>query len=143
LVRLLGNELRARKNALAAPVSAECGKILEEGLGEVQEMIDICDFAVGLSRQLYGLTMLSERLGHSMREIWHPMGVYGVITVFNFPVAVWAWNVALALVFGNSVIWKPSKKTPLTAIAVRRLVASVVADFLATQNGRRFADHAR
>jgi aldehyde dehydrogenase (NAD+) len=130
-VRLLGDELRANKEPLARLVSLECGKILQEGLGEVQEMIDICDFAVGLSRQLYGLTMPSERPGHSMRELWHPMGVCGVITAFNFPVAVWAWNAALALVCGNSVLWKPSEKTPLTALAVQKLVARV---------GARFAD---
>ena len=128
-VRLLGNELRARKEALAALVSAECGKILQEGLGEVQEMIDICDFAVGLSRQLYGLTMPSERPGHAMRELWQPMGPCGVITAFNFPVAVWSWNAALAFVCGNPVIWKPSEKTPLTAMALHRIVEKVAADF--------------
>ncbi|MEZ5561054.1 MAG: aldehyde dehydrogenase family protein [Pseudomonadales bacterium] len=128
-VRLLGDALRARKEPLARLVSLECGKILQEGLGEVQEMIDICDFAVGLSRQLYGLTMPSERPGHSMRELWHPMGVCGVITAFNFPVAVWAWNAALALVCGNSVIWKPSDKTPLTALAVQGIVTRVAERF--------------
>ncbi|MDO4682434.1 MAG: aldehyde dehydrogenase family protein [Lautropia sp.] len=121
LVRLLGEELRAEKEALGQLVSLEAGKILTEGLGEVQEMIDICDFAVGLSRQLYGLTIASERPGHRMMETWHPLGVVGVITAFNFPVAVWAWNTALALVCGNSVLWKPSEKTPLTALATQAL----------------------
>jgi aldehyde dehydrogenase (NAD+) len=128
-VRLLGAELRAGKQELAALVSTECGKILAEGLGEVQEMIDICDFAVGLSRQLYGLTMPSERPGHHMREIWHPLGVCGVISAFNFPVAVWSWNAALAFVCGNPVIWKPSEKTPLTALAVQKIVARVADEF--------------
>ncbi|MDD7973358.1 aldehyde dehydrogenase family protein [Roseinatronobacter alkalisoli] len=117
LVRLLGEELRAAKDALGAVVTLEAGKITSEGLGEVQEMIDICDFAVGLSRQLYGLTIASERPGHRMMETWHPMGPTAVITAFNFPVAVWSWNTALALVCGNPVIWKPSEKTPLTALA--------------------------
>lgn len=121
LVRLLGEELRAEKDALGQLVSLEAGKILTEGLGEVQEMIDICDFAVGLSRQLYGLTIASERPGHRMMETWHPLGVVGVITAFNFPVAVWAWNTALALVAGNAVLWKPSEKTPLTALATQAL----------------------
>ena len=128
-VRLLGEELRAQKSALASLVSVESGKILQEGLGEVQEMIDICDFAVGLSRQLYGLTMPSERPGHSMRELWQPMGVCGVITAFNFPVAVWAWNAALALVCGNPVIWKPSEQTPLCGLAVQKLFDRVAANF--------------
>ncbi|MET0543590.1 MAG: aldehyde dehydrogenase family protein [Variovorax sp.] len=117
LVRLLGEELRAEKSALGKLVSIETGKILSEGFGEVQEMIDICDFAVGLSRQLYGLTIASERPGHRMMETWHPLGVVGVISAFNFPVAVWAWNSALAVVCGNAVVWKPSEKTPLTALA--------------------------
>jgi aldehyde dehydrogenase (NAD+) len=117
LIRLLGEELRAAKEDLGRLVSLECGKILQEGYGEVQEMIDICDFAVGLSRQLYGLTIASERPGHHMRETWHPMGLCGVISAFNFPVAVWSWNAALALVCGDPVIWKPSEKTPLTALA--------------------------
>ena len=121
LVRLLGEELRREKAALGALVTLECGKIAQEGLGEVQEMIDICDFAVGLSRQLYGLTIASERPGHAMRETWHPMGVCAVISAFNFPVAVWSWNAALALVCGDPVIWKPSEKTPLTALAVERI----------------------
>ena len=119
LVRLLGEELRAQKQALGGLITLEVGKIRTEGLGEVQEMIDICDFAVGLSRQLYGLTMASERPGHRMMETWHPLGVVGVITAFNFPVAVWAWNAALALVCGNAVLWKPSDKAPLCALAVQ------------------------
>lgn len=118
LVRLLGEELRREKAALARLVSLESGKILSEGQGEVQEMIDICDFAVGLSRQLHGLTIASERPDHRMMETWHPLGVVGIITAFNFPVAVWAWNAALALVAGDSIVWKPSEKTPLTAAAV-------------------------
>jgi aldehyde dehydrogenase (NAD+) len=121
LVRLIGEELRAAKESLARLVTLEAGKIVQEGLGEVQEMIDICDYAVGLSRQLYGLTIASERPNHRMIEQWHPLGVVGVITAFNFPVAVWAWNAALALVCGDPVIWKPSEKTPLTAAAVMAL----------------------
>jgi len=129
LVRLLGEELRAEKENLGRLVTLETGKILQEGLGEVQEMIDICDFAVGLSRQLYGLTIASERPGHAMRENWHPMGVCGVVTAFNFPVAVWAWNATLAFVCGNSMIWKPSEKTPLCALAVEKIFASALAKF--------------
>jgi aldehyde dehydrogenase (NAD+) len=121
LVRLFGEVLREEKAALGRLVSLEAGKILQEGLGEVQEMIDICDFAVGLSRQLYGLTIATERPGHRMMETWHPLGVVGVISAFNFPVAVWAWNACLAFVCGDSVVWKPSEKTPLTAAAVQRL----------------------
>jgi aldehyde dehydrogenase (NAD+) len=121
LIRLLAEELRAEKEALGALVTIETGKILSEGRGEVQEMIDICDFAVGLSRQLYGLTIASERPGHRMMETWHPLGVVGVISAFNFPVAVWSWNFALAIVCGNSVVWKPSEKTPLTALACQAL----------------------
>ena len=121
LVRLLGEELRTHKQALGTLVSLEAGKVLSEGLGEVQEMIDICDFAVGLSRQLYGLTIASERPGHRMMETWHPLGMVGVITAFNFPVAVWAWNAALALVCGDTVVWKPSEKTPLCALAVQAI----------------------
>jgi aldehyde dehydrogenase (NAD+) len=121
LVRLFGEELRAHKNELGRLVTLEAGKILQEGLGEVQEMIDICDFAVGLSRQLYGLTIASERPGHRMMEQWHPAGPVAVISAFNFPVAVWAWNAALALVCGDPVIWKPSEKTPLTALATQAL----------------------
>ena len=122
LVRLLGEELRLHKAALGTLVTLEAGKIASEGQGEVQEMIDICDFAVGLSRQLHGLTMASERPDHRMMEQWHPLGVVGVISAFNFPVAVWAWNAALALVCGDPVVWKPSEKTPLTALAVQALV---------------------
>ncbi|KAF1023894.1 MAG: Succinate-semialdehyde dehydrogenase [NADP(+)] [Paracidovorax wautersii] len=129
LIRLLGEELRAEKAALGQLVSIEAGKILTEGLGEVQEMIDICDFAVGLSRQLYGLTIASERPGHRMMETWHPLGVVGVITAFNFPVAVWAWNTALAVVAGNAVLWKPSEKTPLTALASQALFERAVRRF--------------
>jgi aldehyde dehydrogenase (NAD+) len=129
LVRLLGEELRASKDDLGALVSLECGKIRQEGLGEVQEMIDICDFAVGLSRQLHGLTIASERPGHAMRETWHPMGPCAVITAFNFPVAVWAWNAALALVCGDPVIWKPSEKTPLTALATHGIFQRAVDRF--------------
>ena len=129
LVRLFGEELRANKDALGRLVTLEAGKILQEGLGEVQEMIDICDFAVGLSRQLYGLTIASERPGHRMMETWHPLGPVGVISAFNFPVAVWAWNAALAVVCGDSVLWKPSEKTPLTAVATQKLFERAVAKF--------------
>jgi len=129
LVRLLGNILREKKEALGALVSLECGKIYQEGLGEVQEMIDICDFAVGQARQLYGLTIASERPSHKMREYWQPMGPIGVISAFNFPVAVWSWNTALAIVCGNSVIWKPSEKTPLTALACQKIFDQAVAQF--------------
>ena len=121
LIRLLGEELRAHKEPLGRLVSVENGKILAEGMGEVQEMIDICDFAVGLSRQLYGLTIASERPGHRMMETWHPLGAIGVITAFNFPVAVWSWNFALAIVCGNTVVWKPSRSTPVTALACAAL----------------------
>lgn len=129
LVRLLGDRLRAHKEDLGRLVTIESGKILSEGLGEVQEMIDICDFAVGLSRQLYGLTIPSERPGHHMRETWHPLGPVAIISAFNFPVAVWSWNAALALVCGNSCIWKPSEKTPLTALAVQALFDRAAAQF--------------
>lgn len=129
LVRLLGEELRAAKDDLAMLVTLEAGKVVSEGLGEVQEMIDICEFAVGLSRQLYGLTLPSERPGHHMRETWQPMGPVGIITAFNFPVAVWAWNAALALVCGDPVIWKPSEKTPLTALAVQAVFERAAARF--------------
>jgi len=129
LVRLIGDELRAEKENLGRLVTLECGKIYQEGLGEVQEMIDICDFAVGLSRQLYGLTMASERPGHSMRETWHPMGPCGIITAFNFPVAPWCWNAALALVCGDPVIWKPSEKTPLTALATQKICDQALKKF--------------
>jgi len=121
LVRLFGEELRAAKEALGAVVTLEVGKIVSEGLGEVQEMIDVCDFAVGLSRQIYGLTIASERPGHRMMEVWHPMGPCAVISAFNFPVAVWSWNAALALVCGDPVIWKPSEKTPLSALAAMKV----------------------
>ncbi|MEZ5297245.1 MAG: aldehyde dehydrogenase family protein [Ilumatobacteraceae bacterium] len=117
VVRRLGELLREHKSQLGELVSIEAGKIRSEGLGEVQEMIDICDFAVGLSRQLHGLTIASERPGHRLMETWHPMGPVGVISAFNFPVAVWSWNAALAIVAGDPVIWKPSDKTPLTALA--------------------------
>ena len=129
LVRLLGEELRAAKEPLARLVTLESGKIVQEGLGEVQEMIDICDFAVGLSRQLYGLTIASERPNHRMMEQWHPLGPVLVISAFNFPVAVWAWNATLALVCGNPVIWKPSEKTPLTAEAVMALARRALERF--------------
>ncbi len=129
LVRLLGEELRGAKDDLGRLVTLDCGKILSEGLGEVQEMIDICDFAVGLSRQLYGLTIASERPGHRMMETWHPLGVTAVISAFNFPVAVWSWNTALALVCGNPVIWKPSEKTPLTAIACHAALERAIERF--------------
>jgi aldehyde dehydrogenase (NAD+) len=129
LVRLLGEELRRSKEDLGRLVTIETGKILSEGLGEVQEMIDICDFAVGLSRQLYGLTIATERPGHRMMETWHPAGVCGIVTAFNFPVAVWCWNAALALVCGDAVVWKPSEKTPLTAYAVQAVMERALARF--------------
>jgi aldehyde dehydrogenase (NAD+) len=129
LVRLFGEELRAAKADLARLVTLEAGKIVSEGLGEVQEMIDICDFAVGLSRQLYGLTLASERPGHHMRETWQPLGPVLVISAFNFPVAVWAWNACLALVCGDPVIWKPSEKTPLTALATQAVFERALARF--------------
>lgn len=121
LMRVFAEELRAEKESLGKLISIETGKILTEGLGEVQEMIDVCDLAVGLSRQLYGLTMTSERPGHKIMETWHPLGVVGVITAFNFPAAVWCWNFALAIVCGNSVVWKPSEKTPLAALACQAI----------------------
>lgn len=129
LVRLYAEILREKKEALGALVTLECGKIYQEGLGEVQEMIDICDFAVGLSRQLYGLTIASERPQHKMREIWQPLGPVGIISAFNFPVAVWSWNAALALVCGDSILWKPSEKTPLTAIACQKLFEEACSKF--------------
>ncbi|HST92790.1 MAG TPA: aldehyde dehydrogenase family protein [Brevundimonas sp.] len=129
LVRLLGEELRVSKDDLARLVTLEAGKIVSEGLGEVQEMIDICDFAVGLSRQLYGLTLASERPGHHMRETYQPLGPVLVISAFNFPVAVWAWNACLALVCGDPVIWKPSEKTPLTALATQAVFDRALARF--------------
>ena len=125
IVRQIGDELRLHKEALGTLVSYEMGKSLQEGLGEVQEMIDICDFAVGLSRQLYGLTMHSERPGHRMYEQWHPLGVVGIISAFNFPVAVWSWNAMLAWVCGNTCVWKPSEKAPLCGIACQHIVSQV------------------
>jgi len=125
IVREIADELRLRKAALGALVTLEMGKILAEGLGEVQEMIDVADFAVGLSRQLYGITMTSERPGHRMYEQWHPLGVAGVITAFNFPVAVWSWNALIAAVCGDCVVWKPSEETPLAAIAVQKICRRV------------------
>jgi len=129
LIRLFGEELRANKGDLGRLVTLEAGKVVSEGLGEVQEMIDICDFAVGLSRQLYGRTIATERADHRMMETWQPMGVTGIISAFNFPVAVWAWNAALALVCGNAVVWKPSEKTPLTALATHALFDRAAARF--------------
>jgi aldehyde dehydrogenase (NAD+) len=134
LVRRYGDELRKYKADLARLITLEVGKIATESLGEVQEMIDICDYAVGLSRQLQGRTIASERPGHALRELWHPLGVVAVITAFNFPGAVWAWNTALALVCGDTVIWKPSEKAPLTAIAASSLLDRVVAEFGAPAN---------
>jgi len=125
IVRQFGDALRQQKDNLGALVSYEMGKSLQEGLGEVQEMIDICDFAVGLSRQLYGMTTHSERPGHRMYEQWHPLGICGIISAFNFPVAVWSWNTALAWVCGDVCIWKPSEKTPLTAVACQKIIAQV------------------
>jgi aldehyde dehydrogenase (NAD+) len=127
IVRQIGEALRTKKHALGSLVSYEMGKSLQEGLGEVQEMIDICDFAVGLSRQLHGLTMHSERPSHRMYEQWHPLGVVGIISSFNFPVAVWSWNTMLAWVCGNTCVWKPSEKTPLCAVACQKIVAEVFA----------------
>lgn len=135
LVRLLGEELRSAKEALGHLVTIEAGKIVSEGLGEVQEMIDICTYAAGLSRQLCGLTIASERSMHRMMETWHPLGVTGIISAFNFPVAVWAWNAALALVCGNSIIWKPSEKTPLCALAVQSLLERACRNFGDTPAG--------
>ena len=126
IVRQFGDALRENKTDLGTLVSVEMGKSLQEGMGEVQEMIDICDFAVGLSRQLYGLTMHSERPSHRMYEQWHPMGIVGIISAFNFPVAVWSWNTALAWVCGNVCVWKPSSKTPLCAIACQNIIAKVL-----------------
>jgi len=122
LVRALGEKARQHKETLARLVTIETGKILQEGLGEVQEVVDICEFALGLSRQLYGLTIASERADHKLLETWHPLGVVGVISAFNFPMAVWAWNAALALVCGNTLVWKPSEKTPLSALAINGLL---------------------
>ena len=135
LVRLFGQKLREHKSALGRLVTLEVGKPISEGMGEVQEMIDICDFAVGLSRQLYGLTMASERADHHMREAWYPVGPVGIISAFNFPVAVWAWNAALALVCGDSILWKPSEKAPLTAFAAHELLLATIRDFAAAPPG--------
>ena len=129
LVRLFGEELRAAKADLARVVTLEAGKIVSEALGEVQEMIDICDYAVGLSRQLFGLTIATERSDHRMMETWHPLGVVGVISAFNFPVAVWSWNSALAFVCGDACVWKPSEKTPLTALATQALFERALEKF--------------
>jgi aldehyde dehydrogenase (NAD+) len=126
IVRQIGDRLREHKDALGKLVTYEMGKILQEGLGEVQEMIDICDFSVGLSRQLYGLTMHSERPDHRMYEQWHPLGIVGIISAFNFPVAVWSWNAMIAAVCGDVCVWKPSEKTPLTAIACQNIIADVL-----------------
>src|ERR1051325_11655834 len=126
IVRQIGNALREKKEALGALVTLETGKIRAEGEGEVQEMIDIADFAVGLSRQLYGLTMHSERPRHRMYEQWHPLGVVGIISAFNFPVAVWSWNAFIAWVYGDTCVWKPSEKTPMTAIACQHIVSEVL-----------------
>src|SRR5687768_16018936 len=126
MVREIGDELRRCKDDLGALVTLETGKILAEGKGEVQEMIDIADFATGLSRQLYGLTMHSERPSHRLYEQWHPLGVAGVISAFNFPVAVWSWNALIAAVCGDCVVWKPSEETPLTAIAVQTICHRVM-----------------
>jgi aldehyde dehydrogenase (NAD+) len=135
LVRLFGEELRASKADLAGLVTLEAGKIVSEANGEVQEMIDICDYAVGLSRQLFGLTLATERPDHRMMETWHPLGVVGVISAFNFPVAVWSWNAALAFICGDAVIWKPSEKTPLTALAVQALFERALAKFADAPKG--------
>ncbi|MBM3676915.1 MAG: aldehyde dehydrogenase family protein [Actinobacteria bacterium] len=135
LVRLLGDELRREKDALGALVTLEVGKIAQEGLGEVQEMIDICDFAVGLSRQLYGRSIASERPGHRLTETWHPLGPVAVVSAFNFPVAVWSWNAALALVCGDPVVWKPSERTPLSALATASLLARAADRFGGVPDG--------
>ena len=135
LVRRFSELLRINKTALGRIVTIETGKPLSEGLGEVQEMIDICDFAVGLSRQIYGLTIASERPSHHMRETWHPLGPVGIISAFNFPVAVWAWNAALALVCGDPVLWKPSEKTPLSALAAHSLLMRAIGDFELAPDG--------
>jgi aldehyde dehydrogenase (NAD+) len=135
LVRRYGEALRAHRDDLGLLVTIETGKPISEGIGEVQEMIDICDFAVGLSRQLYGLTIVSERPRHHMREMWHPLGPVAIISAFNFPVAVWAWNAALALVCGDPILWKPSEKAPLSAHAVHALFERVAADFEGAPEG--------
>ena len=134
VVRRFGDELRKHKDDLAHLITLEVGKIASESLGEVQEMIDICDYAVGLSRQLYGRTIVSERADHALRELWHPLGVVAVITAFNFPGAVWAWNTAIALVCGDTVVWKPSEKAPLTALAAAALLERVATELGAPEN---------
>ena len=126
IVRQIGNAVREAKDDLGKLVSWEMGKIYQEGLGEVQEMIDICDFAVGLSRQLYGFTMQSERPGHRMYDQYHPLGIVGIITAFNFPVAVWSWNAMIAAICGNVSIWKPSPKTPMCSIALQHIISKVL-----------------
>ncbi|MEC8496295.1 MAG: aldehyde dehydrogenase family protein, partial [Planctomycetota bacterium] len=126
IVRRMGNAMREHKDALGRLITLEMGKIVQEGWGEVQECIDIADFAVGLSRQLYGLTMPSERPGHAMREQWHPLGTVGILTAFNFPMAVWAWNSMLAFTCGDACVWKPSPKTPLTAIGLTNVVRPIL-----------------
>ena len=138
LVRLLGDELRTHKADLGRLVTIEAGKIISEGLGEVQEMIDICDYATGLSRQIFGLTIATERSNHRMMETWHPLGVVGIISAFNFPVAVWSWNAALALVCGNACVWKPSEKTPLTALATQAIFERAAARFGSVPPGLSF-----
>ncbi|MCA9055618.1 MAG: aldehyde dehydrogenase family protein, partial [Planctomycetaceae bacterium] len=135
LVRRLGQRLRESQDDLATLVTCEVGKITAEARGEVQEMIDICEFAVGLSRQLYGLTIASERPRHRLMEQWHPLGPVGVITAFNFPVAVWAWNAALALVCGDPVLWKPSEKAPLCALACQAILGQVLSEMGDVPNG--------
>src|SRR4051794_30000468 len=131
LVRRIGNEFRKHETDLATLIALEAGKILPEARGEVQEVIDICDFAVGLSRQLYGKTIASERPGHRLTEYWHPLGPVGVISAFNFPMAVWAWNAMIGLVCGDPIVWKPSEKTPLCAIACQHIVQKVVLEQVA------------
>src|SRR5262245_13561754 len=128
LVRRIGNAFREHKDALTTLVTWEAGKITAEAAGEVQEVIDICDFAVGLSRQLYGRTIVSERPQHRLSEYWHPLGPVGVISAFNFPIAVWSWNAMLGLVCGDPIVWKPSEKTPLSAVACQTLVQQVIAE---------------
>lgn len=137
LVRRLGELLREHKGDVADLIAIEAGKIRSEALGEVQEMIDICDFAVGLSRQLYGRTIASERPGHRLAESWHPLGVVGVISAFNFPAAVWSWNTAVALVCGNAVVWKPSERTPLTSLVCSQLLARAADDVGAPRDVHR------
>src|SRR4051794_21010178 len=135
LVRRIGNSFREHVEDLAMLVAWEAGKILPEARGEVQEIIDVCDFAVGLSRQLYGKTIASERPGHRLTEYWHPLGPVGVISAFNFPVAVWAWNAMIGLVCGDTIVWKPSEKTPLSAIACQRIVQDTIREIPGTPDG--------